>query len=213
MAIISTVHAERREIVGSSSARKLRAAGRVPAVMYGHGEGTVHLSLDSAQTLALLQAHAHMMDLELEGKTQSCLIQDADFDIHAERVLHVDLLRVSADEAVEVEVEVKLVGPAKGEKTGGSVELSLHTLEVRCVPASIPDRLELNIEDMEMGDVKHAKDVPLPAGVELVTDPEAGVVTIHHPAGEEIPAAAEGEASAEPELIRPERAGDEEAGD
>lgn len=209
----TTLMAEPRTALGSGPAKALRRAGRVPAVLYGHGEATVHLSVDQLTTFKVLQAHAQTVELQLDGQSQLALIQDADFDLAGERLTHVDFYRVRADEAVEVEIELKLVGQSKGEKDGGVVDLALHRLTVRCLPGDIPELLELKMEPFEIGAVIRAKDILLPAAVTLVTPPEVAVVSIHHKTVVEaapVAAAAEGEvAPAEPELIKPERAAEE----
>lgn len=218
MATTNKLTAERRTAVGTGASRRLRRAGQVPAVLYGHGEETVHLAVDQAVTFKVLAAHAHTVELQLDGGSQLALIQDADFDLAGERLTHVDFYRVRADEAVEVEIELKLVGQSKGEKDGGVVDLAMHRLTVSCLPADIPELLELRMEPYEIGAVVRAKDIPLPARVTLVTAPDQTVVSVHHKVVVEaapVAAAAEGEgaAPAEPELIKPERAKEEPEGE
>ena len=216
MATTTKLAAEQRTALGSGAARRLRRTGKAPAVLYGHGEATVHLAVDQVTTFRLIAARAQAVELQLDGQSQLALIQDAEFDLAAERLTHVDFYRVRRDEAVEVEIELKLVGQAKGEKDGGVVDLAMHRLTVSCFPADIPELLELKMEPYEIGTVVRAKDISLPPRVTLITPPETAVVSIHHKVVEAAPVAAavEGEAApAEPELIKPERATEEPEGE
>jgi large subunit ribosomal protein L25 len=213
MAKMTTLTAERRSALGTGPTRRLRQAGKVPAVLYGLKEETVHLAVDQASTLKVLQARAQTVELALDGAKQLALIHDADFDLAGERLTHVDFFRVRADEAVEVEVVLKLVGQSKGEKDGGVVDVAAHRIAVRCLPRDIPEQIELKMDAFEIGAVVRAKDLALPAGITLATPPDAAVVSIHHKTVEAAPVAAapgaEGAAPAEPELIKPERAKEE----
>lgn len=205
--------AEPRDKTGSGASKRLRRDGKIPAVLYGHGEATVHLAVPLAAAQELVFGHAQMVDLDIAGgRTESALVRGTQYDLHAEFVTHIDFLRVSADEPVEVEVEVKLTGTPKGEKEGGSVDHQAHAVTVKCLPANIPAVLELAIDELDLNDSLHAGDLSLPPGVELITPPETSVVSIQPPTVEEEAAPAEGEegeAATEPELIKPER---EEAG-
>jgi len=199
------VHAERRTERGSKAARRLRRAARLPAVLYGHKEEAVALTLPSAQFEALLRAGARMVDLDLDGAAQKVLIKDIQFDALGEDVLHVDFIRVAMDEAVEVTVPIEIHGTAAGVKAGGVLDVLLHGVLVTCLPEAIPESIRVRVDDLEIGRTLHLREVALPVGVAAVGDPETPVVAVHPPAVavEEVPA--EEEVPAAPEVIGKEK--------
>jgi len=173
----------------------------VPAVLYGHKEDVVSLALPAVEFEALLRAGARMVDLDLGVGPQKALIKDVQFDALGQDILHVDFVRVALDETVEVTVPIETHGTAAGVKEGGSLDLILHEVTVTCLPQAIPEAIRVRVDDLEIGERLHLREVPLPPGVTAVGDPEATVVTVHPPlvAAEEVPA--EEAASAAPEVI------------
>lgn len=200
---IRVLEAERRKQVGSSSARRLRAQGRVPGVLYGHGEEVVPLSLDGEALEELLHTEMQAVDLQVDGKADRALIKEVQYDTWGDACQHIDFARVSMDETVTVTVNVETHG-TPGEVEGGAVlEHPLMSLEVECRVDSIPNHLTVEVSEMTIGDTIEAGAVPLPDGVSLVTDPQAVVAVLRPPMEiEEEEEEAELEAEgAEPELI------------
>lgn len=192
------LNAEVRETRGTRAARRMRAAGKVPAVLYGHGKETVSLTLP-ADRLAAAIRHGHRL-LRLEGGVkEQCLITHLQWDVWGQEVLHVDLTRVYADERVKVEVPVELRGEAPGAKSGGIVTQVLMSLEVECPAVSVPDKLEMNINHLEVDQQLTIADLELPENVKPVLGEEEVVVTCQ--VAVETPEEAE-EGQAEPELIQ-----------
>lgn len=209
-----TINAEPRPETGSAAVKKARRVGKVPAVIYGHKQEAKALLLSGEDVSRIVSHRIKMVTLNVGGVGESVLVKDVQFDTFGEDVLHVDFERIAMDELVEVECPVEFVGVPKGAAAGGVVEHPVTDLEIQCLPANIPEVIKIAIGSMEIGDTIHVKDIKAPEGVKILTDGEAILVTIRPPAkAEEVaPAAApaEGAAPAEPELIRRERAVEEE---
>ena len=189
-----------RETLGKLNNRRLRAEGIVPAVLYGHGEGSVNLQLAATQLRASLRHGAHVVELKGAAKGQA-LLQDVQWDTFQQHILHVDLLRVDAKERVKVEVPVQLRGTAPGENEGGVIEFLLHTIEIETSVASVPDNLHISVNDLHLGGALKAADIEdMPEGATVVGDENATIVQCVEPkaAVDEEEVAAGG---AEPEVI------------
>ena len=187
-----------REQLGSRHCQRLRAAGQIPAVLYGHGEPSVALTLSLAEAELALRHNAHLVELR-GGVNGNALLRDVQYDAMGSSVLHIDLTRVEAGETVEVTLPLVLRGEAPGALHGGVVEMPLHTLEIRCPVGTIPDTLEVNVNHLEVGQSITAGELPLPKDAQLCVPAETVVVTCS--VAGEVAETAEGAAGAEPELI------------
>jgi len=200
-----TLEATKRQELGSRAARQLRHRGLVPAVLYGHQRDTVHLAVPLKEFEQLLHAGVRMVDLEIGGVVEPALVRDIQYDSMGDHLIHIDLARVAMDEKVTVTVPVELHGLAKGAASGGILDHVLQDLEVRCLPSDIPERVRIEITDLDMGEIVHVRDVEVPPGVEFLHDPDATVLTIHPPVTAPAVAVAEEEVEveggAEPEVI------------
>lgn len=173
------VPAELRTQFGKGFARRARAAGKVPAVIYGHGTDPVHVTVPAHQVGLLLRKANAILDLQMEGgKSQLVLVKDVQKDPVKQIIEHLDLIVVKKGEKVQVEVPVHLEGASF---TGTVAEVEHHTVTVEAEATHIPEFVTLSIEGLHEGTQLHAKDVTLPAGTSLVSDPEALLVVIHLP--------------------------------
>ncbi len=189
-----------RKGLGKRDSRRLRDEGRTPAVLYGHGLENVNLSVCSHELAATVRHGAKLV--EVRGDVaDSALIKEVQWNTFGTRVLHVDLTRVSAEEAVDVTVAVTLTGEAPGVKQGGIVEHFLHEIEIRCPAGKLPDRFAVRVNELKLGEAILAKDIVLPEGAELLSDPDAVVATCQTPQAE-IDEETEAASGTEPELIR-----------
>ena len=210
------VAAERRSDTGKGAARALRRAGKIPAVIYGHGREPEALVLDATAFGRALLGHAMsstILDVAVDGaQPVKALVREVQRDaMRAESIIHVDLYEVHADEAIAVEVPIHLVGTADGVRNfGGVVDHSLRAVEILVLPTEIPEFLELDVTALNIGDHLSARDLVLTRG-ELVTDPDTIVCSVIAPRAEEAPAPVAAEVTAEPELIRKPKAEDEAA--
>jgi large subunit ribosomal protein L25 len=177
--------AQRREDTGKGVARKLRAAGRVPAVLYGQGVDATPLTVDARELLHLLHSGAGantLVDLVVDGEEHLAIPREIQRDhIHA-RFIHVDFLAVSRTQTITVTVPVVEFGEAVGIKEGGVVEHHLRELQVECLPQDVPDQIDIDITDIELGGMVHVRDIVVPAGVTVLTNEEDAVLSIITPA-------------------------------
>lgn len=176
-----TLQVARRERTGSRYARRERAAGRLPAVLYGHGKEPVHLTLDAHEALRFFHLGEKVFDIRIpdETATETVLLKDLQFDYLGTNVVHVDLARVDLNEEIEANVPIHLVGEAVGLKTAGAMLVHPATsVNVKCTVANLPDGIDVSISELGVGESIHARDVPMPAGVELAGDEEAVVASI-----------------------------------
>ena len=177
--------AERREGAGKGVARKLRAAGRVPGILYGHGEKPISLSVNSKELLHLFHhggGSNALIGLEIDGASHLAIPREVQRDHIRGSFIHIDFLAVSRDETIKVMVEVTEIGEAEGVKAGGVVEHHLREVEVECLPQDVPERIEVDITAMELGDMLRVSDLSSPAGTTILTDPETSVISIITPA-------------------------------
>jgi large subunit ribosomal protein L25 len=179
MADTVVLKAETRSSVGSKDAGKVRAAGRIPAIVYGHKQDPVSISVDSHNFVEVLHHGQRLLDVDIDGKSQKLLVKDLQYDHLGRSVIHADFVRVDLTETVKVSVAIELKGTAHGTTEGGIIDEQLNELEVECVVTNIPDAIEVLVKDVNIGDVVHAGDIELPDGVKLITDVEAVVLTCH----------------------------------
>jgi large subunit ribosomal protein L25 len=196
--------AERRDGTGKGVARRLRAAGRVPAVLYGHGEDPVVLSVSALDLLHLFHAShgaTMLVDLEIDGKAQLAIPREVQRDHIHSTFVHVDFLAVNRNETVRLTVEVHEVGEAPGVKLGGVIEHHLREVEVECLPNDVPEEIVADIGSLEIGDMLRVGDISAPDGVTILSDPEAPIISIITPAAlrTEVDLSTPGAEGAEPE--------------
>ena len=200
---IPQLSGEPRTKLGSRYSIRLREKGRLPGVVYGHGEGAVHIAVDAKAFDELLHHSTHLVELQLEGNTQPCLIKDVQYDYLDTTPIHLDLTRVDLDEEVEVEIQIELTGEPIGLETEGAVlDQQLTTLTVRCKANNIPELITHNVKALEAGGNVHVSELTLPEGVEAVDDGDVVVAMIS--IQEELPEETiedELDQSAEPEVI------------
>lgn len=200
---------------GSRAAFKLRKQGLVPGIIYGHKEENAAVAV-SAEELdrAIRVLHARMLSLEMNGKQETVLIREVQWDPFGKQMMHVDFERKSASEKVKVTIPVELRNTPK--VTGGGVlDQPLHTLHIECPLGSIPEAIRIDITNLVLGEPIHVKELTLPEGVRVLEPPEAVVVQLKLPGIEAVVAptvvaAAPGVTPAEPEVIKKEKKVEEE---
>ena len=202
-----------RDELGSGPVRRLRRAGRIPAILYGHGEANVNLSIPTAEIKAALRHGSKLVDLQ-GSLSEKALIRIVQWDCYGSDVLHVDLTRVSESERVEVTVSLELKGEAPGLKEGGMVDHHLFDVEIECPAGEIPDKLVASIKNLHLGQSLTLADLVLPPHVTLVTPIDTVVVSCQAQGlAEELEEEAAAGETEEPEVIGRKAEDDEEEAD
>ena len=198
---------------GKGVARKLRAAGKVPAVVYGHGDRTIPLALDAHELEILLHSISvdnTVIGLMTEGGAETkVLIREVQMHPFRPMALHVDFLQLHAGERIRLHIPVRLVGTPEGVHAhGGVMDQVIYDLDVECLPDQIPEAAEVDVSGLQIGDSARVGDLKLD-GVKVLTDPDLPIVSVLAPTVHEEPEAAE--AAPEPEVIGAKAEKDNEA--
>lgn len=181
--------------------KRLRQTGKIPAVLYGHGEGTVMLTASEKEINRIIDQGSHIIDLDGEV-TGKVLVKEVQWDALGSSVLHLDLARVDPNEKVEVTLQVVLHGEAPGVKAGGVVSLVRKELLIQCPVAAVPENIVCDVSGLELDAVISAAELKLPEGAELVRSPEQTIASCSEPQKASAEDAEAGEEGAgEPEVI------------
>jgi large subunit ribosomal protein L25 len=197
--------AEPRTSFGKGAARKIRATGKIPAVIYGHGTEPQHVTLPSHEVGLILRKANAVLDLDINGKSQLALVKDVQKDPVKQIIEHLDLVVVRKGEKVTVDIPIHLEGEAE---SGTQVLQDANTLSIEAEATNIPERLVVNIEGLGEGTHITAADVELPAGSTLISDPETLVVGISGAAPVDL---GESETDEEAEAVAETEAGEDNA--
>lgn len=198
---MATLNANKRTGQGTRDARRIRAAGRIPGVIYGHGQTPVSVTLDRHDLDVAVHHGERLLELDIEGAKENVLIKELQYDPFQQDVIHVDLARVNLDERVQVTVPIVLRGTPAAASDGGVVTQTIAQAQVECLVTNIPDDIRFSVTEMKLGDVLRIKDLPLPEGTKILNDPEAIVASVVLIAEEVVAPAAVEEGAGEPEVI------------
>ena len=209
MTITKSLNARKREERGKGAARKLRQAGRVPAVLYGKGMESVPLSIDAMEAehlFAAISVENTIIELQVEGEKSShqSLVRVIQAHPFRKDLVHVDFLRLQKGVAVDVEVPIELEGTPVGVKTeGGILEHLVHALPVRCDPTLIPEVIKVDVSGLELEQAVHVSELLLPEGVVATVEPErlVCIVAAQRVVVEEVAVVEVVAEAAEPEVI------------
>ena len=207
------LEAQVREQTGSRAAAQVRKQGRIPAIVYGHKQEPLAISLDAHDFVEGLHHGHRLMDIKVGDQTEKMMLKDLQYDYLGRDIVHADLIRVDVTETVKVTVPIELKGTAQGTHEGGIVEEHADRLEVECLVTNMPEALVVPVKEVGVGDVLHAGDIALPEGVKLVSPPETIVVTCHLVAAAKTTEELEEEAPTAPEVIGEKKAESEEEGE
>lgn len=182
-----------RESFGSPEARRMRRSGRIPGVLYGSGVDNTPLSFEEKALRKAVggDTGSVVLTLTFEGKKKEhpAILKDYQIDPVNSSLLHVDFMEVRMDRPVEATVRVELIGTAIGVKEGGIMDHSLREVAIRCLPGDMPDHVECDVEELDIGDAVRVSDLVAPAGIEILNDPENTVASVIPPTilKEEVP--------------------------
>lgn len=197
-----------------NAARRVRANGRIPAVVYGAAQPAVAIEVDPKQILKILHSdtgHNSIFDLEINGSTakSKAMIVDWQYEPIKGSLLHIDLKRIALDKAIRVEVPIQIVGVANGVKNqGGILDQVLREIEIECLPGDIPGHIDADVTNLSFGDVLRVADLPHSDKLKFLTDEDATVAhvtavkeeVVEAPAADVVAAAAA--TPAEPEVVK-----------
>ncbi|MEN7972513.1 MAG: 50S ribosomal protein L25 [Verrucomicrobiota bacterium] len=205
--------AKKRDLEGSSNARRMRKAGALPAVIYGAEKEPVSVEISAHDFEQILHHHVSenvIIDIELEGEgDMSVLVKEVQHHPVTSDLLHVDLLRIAADKPIQVDIPLDLVGEAVGVQAGGTLDHTMHAIGVECLPGDLVESIEVDVSGLEIGNALHVSELKLDSKFKLLVDEEAIVASVSGPQAEEEEEEAGEEGSAEPEVIGEKK--DEEA--
>ncbi|RMG59711.1 MAG: 50S ribosomal protein L25/general stress protein Ctc [Deltaproteobacteria bacterium] len=178
----------KREKTGKEVAKKLRRQGMVPAIIYGRGKTPVPISVERRSIEKYLRevSGTTLIRLRVNGSDEIfAIVKDYQLDPVKDEVIHVDFQEVDLTQKTTVEVPIVIVGKAKGVERGGLMEVVTREIEVECLPTQIPEKIEVDVTDLDIGAVVHVEDLQFPEGVEPAVDPDLTILTIYEPAEEE----------------------------
>lgn len=193
--------AEIRDHTGSKAVRKVRQQGRVPAIVYGHKQDPVAISLDEHDFVEGLHHGHRLLDVQVGRKKEKMIVKELQYDHLGRNIIHADLMRVNITETIKVSVPIELKGTAAGTHEGGIIEEHVDSLEVECKVTDIPETIVVSVKDVSVGDALHASDIELPEGVKLASSPDMLLVTCHLVAAAQTTEEVEEEMPAAPEVI------------
>lgn len=176
-----TLRAEQRQGTGKGVARKLRAAGQIPGVLYGRGISAVPVVVDRQALAKALRTEAGrnvLIDLEVDGETHLTLARELQKDPVRGTLVHVDFLKIARDVAIEVDVPIHIAGESPGVKEGGVIEHHLWSLRVSCLPSNVPDRIDADVSRLAIGDMLRVGALTPPEGVTILTDSEEAILGV-----------------------------------
>jgi large subunit ribosomal protein L25 len=206
-----------RDGTGKGSARSLRAQGQIPAVIYGHGRAPQSLAIDNRELeklLSKISAESTVIELSMDGKSARTLIREIQRHPFKRQILHVDFQELVAGEKVTVRIPIVLNGVPEGVRVdGGILDQTMRELEIEVDPANIPNRVDVDVNALRIGDSVHVRDIALPEGVTLVGEADSTVCVVSAPRAvvETVVATEEVEAAPEPEVIGKAKKEEEEA--
>ncbi|MDT8369343.1 MAG: 50S ribosomal protein L25/general stress protein Ctc [Longimicrobiales bacterium] len=183
----ATLGVRTREESGKGAARKLRALGRVPAVVYGQGDEGLSVSIDAHEADLLfhrISVENTIVNLRVDGEKEpiATLVREVQTHPFKSSIVHIDFYRIQAGVELEVEVPVHIEGTPIGVKdSGGVLQLVIHDLRVACIPSKIPDEIVVDVSGLDVGDALHVSDIDMPEGVRALVDEDRTLVTVNLP--------------------------------
>ena len=176
------IEAEKRDALGTGASRRMRRSGRVPAIVYGHGKTGTTLSV-SALDAVRVGDHGGMVKLAVHGRKRAitAVVKAVDQDPITRKAFHIDFQEVRMDEIIQAVTRIEPFGEPAGHQAGGQLEQLLHEVEIRCLPADLPESIRVDVSGMELDDALHIGELPLPEGVSAVAEGDIVVFQVRLP--------------------------------
>ena len=177
---------ENRTDIKSKNVKKIRRKGIIPGILYYAGEDNVNISIEKSVLFHAMQSGQRIFEIDQSGESQYTMIKEIQYHPVTDEIIHVDLMRVRRSEKMTISVPLILTGDAIGVKEGGVLSQSLTQVEISCFPTDVPEKIELNIEDLELNSAKSVADLDTGnEDIEIISDLNLNVVSITPPAVEE----------------------------
>lgn len=201
------IQAEPRSELGKNANRRLRARGKIPAVIYGPGFDATSISVDPDEVDRILQSetgHNTIFELEIGGNSRQVLIKDYQLHPVTDQLMHADFQAIAMDQLMEFEVRIEIAGVPKGVRnTGGVLDMVLREIKLECLPIDVPDRIRIDVTELEIGDAIRVADLQVDTSkVTVLSEPDLVLVTVVPPHVEKEPEVVVVEPVVEPEVIR-----------
>ncbi len=184
----STLKVKKRVRLGKTGSNQVRKEGKIPAVIYGKGEESIPLIIDPVElkeSLDTTSGRNTLLDIEIEsdGKkiNRLSLLKDIQIDYLTQKPIHLDFQVINTQEKIAVNIPIKLTGRAQGIKEGGILEQNIRDINIECLPENIPDFIEFDISELQLGGVVHIRDIELPEGIETLVSPDSLVASVQTP--------------------------------
>lgn len=176
---IYTISVTLRSEIGTRSVNRLRKNGQIPAILYGQKKENIHLSLKKFDLQMALKSNARIVNLKLNGESDNALIKEVQYDTFGDEILHVDFFRIDINETVKINVPIELYGTPVGLKKHGVLDHLLKKANIECLATLIPERIKVNVSNLDAGQSILIKDLEIPEGVKILNNPETIVVSVH----------------------------------
>lgn len=207
------LEAEVRETGSKQASKLVRKNGKVPGIYYSKHDSPIHISVTEKAIHPLVYtAETHLISLQVDGNVYDCVVKDIQFDPLTDKIVHFDLIGLTTGETFQLEVPIQLRGTPIGIKEGGIVQQMIHKLEIECLPKDIPQRVEIDITNLKIGDSIHVKDLKL-ENITILNTEDSVIAAVSHPKIEKEvveEGAAAAEEPTEPEVIGRGKAEEEE---
>jgi len=171
-----TLHAVKRESHGTRASRNLRKEGKVPAILYGRKKDALPIQVDKKELIEALRKRSRMFELHLETEKDTVLLKELQYDSFGDEIVHADFVRIAMDEVITLEVPIQMKGQPKIEHA--VLEQTLAIVKIECLPKDIPDAVILQVADIQLDQTRTVKDLTVPPGVKILTDPEVIVAAM-----------------------------------
>lgn len=198
------LNATLREKKGKEANKKLKANGTVPAILYGREKDNISLTINAKELAKVITAGENaIISMTITDNLQETVVLK-DWQLHPYNgtILHADFYRISLEESIEANVPIEIVGVASGQKTGGVLDILIREIKIRALPLQVPDKFEINVSHLEIGDIIHVKDIQMGEGIEILSDTEQVLITLTVPVVEVVE-----QGPSEPEIVKKKKSG------
>ena len=187
-----TLRAEKRQKAGSAESRRIRRNGRIPAVIYGRSGEAVSIDLDGYEFIQGTRgiSESTIVKVDVEGKSYDAFVKATQRNIIDGNIIHVDFYEVESGVILRAKVSLQIKGNPAGVREGGILETPLHEIELECLPKDLPERIEVDISNLQVNQAIHVRDIPLAAGVKLISSADQVVALVKFARADAAPAAA-----------------------